>query len=77
MFLMATLGISDGCGSFAMKQKLLLCFIYNHFSRVYEKQPEGEAMPYETGRESAFWSSSISLWSPLLRIWGVNQSHVG
>lgn len=51
MFLMATPGISDGCGSFAMKQKFLLCFIYNHFTGVYEEQLEGETMPYKTEKE--------------------------
>lgn len=76
MFLMAALGISDGCGSFATKQKLLLCFIYNHFSRVYEKQLEGEAMPCKTEKElfGLIPSCHGVLWSV---IWGVKQSHVG
>lgn len=51
MFLMPTLGISDVCGSFAMKRKLILCSIYNHFTRFYEKQLEDEAMHRKTGKE--------------------------
>lgn len=76
MFLMATLGISDGCGSFAMKRKLLLCFIYNHFSRVYEKQLEGEAMSYKTEKELfGLIPSRHGVLQSV--IWGVNQSRVG
>lgn len=34
-----------------MKRKLILCFIYNHFSRFYEKQLEDEARCHRTGKE--------------------------
>jgi len=39
-----TPGGSDVGGSFAMKRKLILCFVYNHFTRFYGKQLEDEAM---------------------------------
>lgn len=45
---MPALGISDVCGSLAMKTKLILSFMFNHFTRFYEKLLEDEAIRHKT-----------------------------
>jgi len=74
---MPTLGIPDVSGRTpATIRKLILCFIYNHFTRFYEKQLEDEAMHHKTGKEPVSLIPALHgvLW-PV--IWGVNQSYAG
>lgn len=76
IFLMPTLGISDVCGSFVMKKKLILCFIYNRFTKFYKKQLEDEAMHHKTGKELLGLIPALHRF-PWPGILGVNQGYAG
>lgn len=77
IFLMPTLGILNVRGSFVMKRKLILCFIYNHFTRFYEKQLEDEATHHKTGKELVGLIPALHRFPWPGIWWGVNQDYAG